>query len=268
MNKKLSFKQKLITSLILTLFSFGILYAAGSLFTAGDLIASDINGEEILRAIDKHRNFDDVDFSSVMTAIKEDPEEGVEKMEIQQFRRDSDDKFVLLFLEPAVKKGQGYLMINDNLWFYDPESRKFSHTSMKEHFGGTDAKNSDFGMSTMIEDYRILSINEGALGKYSVYILDLEAKHNEVTYPGQKVWVTREGFLVLKTEDYSETGRLLRTSLYPSYSKVGGRTVPSRMIFIDELVEGKKTSVSLSKISLALLPDSVFTKSYIERVNR
>ena len=40
------------------------------------------------------------------------------------------------------------------------------------------------------------------------------------------------------------------------------------MIFVDELVKGKKTTITLSDISLAAVPDSVFTKSYIERVNR
>jgi len=238
------------------------------MIVAGALFAADIDGERILRAIDEQRNFTDSDFSSVMSMIREDPEEGVEKMVVQQFRRDGEDKFVFLFLEPAVQKGQGYLRIDDNLWFYDPESRKFSHTSMKEQFGGTDARNSDFGASTMIEDYRILSIEEGTLGKYGVYILALEARHNEVTYPKQKIWVTRDRYLVLKSEDNSETGRLLRTSLYPKYAKVGSHYIPSRLIFVDELVEGKKTSVTLSEISLEPLPDSVFTKSYIERVNR
>ena len=238
------------------------------MIVAGALFAAELDGEKILRAIDEQRNFTDRDFSSVMSMIREDPEEGVEKKVVQQFRRDGEDKFVFLFLEPTVQKGQGYLRIDDNLWFYDPESRKFSHTSMKEQFGGTDARNSDFGASNMIEDYCILSIKEGTLGKYSVYILDLEARHNEVTYPKRKIWVTRDRNLVLKSKDYSETGRLLRTSLFPSYAKAGDHYIASKMIFVDELVEGKKTSITLSEISLEPLPDSVFTKSYIERVNR
>jgi outer membrane lipoprotein-sorting protein len=234
----------------------------------GALIAADIDGVKILQAIDDQHNFYDSDFSSAMSMIQEDPEEGVEKMAVQQFRRDGEDKFVFLFLEPTVQKGQGYLRIDDNLWFYDPESRKFSHTSMKEQFGGTDARNSDFGVSTMIEDYNILSIEEGKLGKYDVYILDLDAKHNEVTYPKQKIWVTRDRYLVLKSENYSKTGRLLRTSLFPNYTRIGDQYIASRMIFVDQLVEGKKTSITLSEISLEPLPDSVFTKAYIERVNR
>ncbi len=230
--------------------------------------AIDPDVQLILRTIDQQTSFKDVDFSSRLNVIHEDPEDGVDKSVVQQFRRDGQDKFVMLFLEPAVKKGQGYLRIDDNLWFYDPESRKFSHTSMKEQFGSTEARNSDFGVSRLAEDYNLLSIAEGNLGQHPVYILELKAKSNEVTYAQRKLWVTRAQYLVLKSQDYSETGRLMRTSLYPSYSQVGGRYVPSRLIFIDELVQGRKTSLSLSQLSLAPLPDSVFTKAYVERVNR
>jgi len=233
-----------------------------------NLAAQDIDAEKILRSVDEQSNFTKSDFSALLNVVKEDPETGVEKMVVQQFRRDRQDRFVFLFLEPAVQKGQGYLRIEDNLWLYDPESRKFSHTSMKERFGGTDARVSDFGVSSLKEDYRVLNVGEGTLGKYQVYLLDLQARHNEVTYAGRKLWVTRDGSLILKSEDYSETGRLLRTSLYPSYVRVGTQQVPSKMIFVDALVKGKKTTLFLSQISLAEVPDSVYSKSYIERVNR
>jgi hypothetical protein len=175
---------------------------------------------------------------------------------------------VFLFIEPAVQKGQGYLRIDESLWFYDPESRKFTHTSMKERFGGSHARNSDFGLSRLQDDYQVRSIEEATLGRYQVSLVDLAATHNEVTYPRRRIWVTRHTHLILKSEDYSETNRLLRTSLFPAYAKVGDRMVPSRMIFVDELVKGAKTTLTLAEISLAPLPDSVFTKSYVERVNR
>lgn len=224
--------------------------------------------QEKLSFIDEQSNFDNVDFSAVMTMISEDVETGIEKNVIQQFRRDSDDKFLMLFQEPAVQKGQGYLMIDENLWFYDPESRKFSHTSMKDSFGGSHARNSDFGESSLSEDYRVLTVNEGKLGKYEVYILELEATNNEVTYPSQTMWVTKSNFLTLKTEDFSATGRLLRTSLYPSYGRVGEKFMPTKMIFRDELIEGNKTQLSITDLSTRDLPDTLFTKAYVERVNR
>ena len=104
-------------------------------------------GQQLLERLDSSLNFDDRDFAAVMTMISEDPETGIEKRVIQQYRRDADEKFLMLFVEPVTQRGQGYLMLEDNLWFYDPESRKFSHTSLKEQFGESDANNSDFGES-------------------------------------------------------------------------------------------------------------------------
>jgi len=224
-------------------------------------------GQKMLNTIDEMSNFAGTDFSALMSMITEDPEDGIEKTIVQQFRSDDDDKFLMLLNEPVVKKGQGYLMIDDNLWFYDPESRKFSHTSLNDQFNGSEANNSDFNSSSTADDYKVTSIEEGTLGKYEVYILNIEAVNNEVTYPTQKLWVTRAGTLTLKTEDYSAGGRLMRSSYYPTYAKAGTNYIPTRMIFVDELIKGKKTTITISDISTKDLPDSIFTKAYVELVN-
>ena len=223
--------------------------------------------QDLLIKIDEMANFGGTDFSAMMSMISEDPESGIEKTVVQQFRSDDDDKFLMLINEPIIQKGQGYLMVDNNLWFYDPESRKFSHTSMNDQFNGSDANNSDFNASSVVDDYRVKSIEEGKLGKYAVYILELEAKNNEVTYQTQKIWVTINGTLTLKTEDYSAGGRLMRTSYYPSYANASGNFIPTKTIFVDGLIEGKKTTITISDISTEDIPDMVFTKSYIERVN-
>jgi outer membrane lipoprotein-sorting protein len=253
------------TSITLAGLSLALALAATGASFAAD---ASPGGTGILAAIDVQRNFGGSDFSAVMSMVKEDPEEGVDKKVVQQFRRDRENELVLIFLEPVVQKGQGYLRIDDNLWFYDPESRQFSHESMKERFGGTDARNSDFGKSSLAADYTVSAAEDGVLGKYTVSILTLAATNNEVTYPGMKLWVTRDLSLLLKEEDYSGTGRLVRTCLFPNYTKVGATYVPSRAIIQDELVPGKKTTILLSDISVAALPDSVFTKTWLERVNR
>ena len=247
--------------------SIALVLGAG-LLGGATLWAADIDAQALLVEIDRQRTFTGQDFTAVMTVVSEDPEDGVERTVVQQFRRDADDAFLILVRDPAVERGQGYLRQGDNLWFYDPESRKFSHTSLKESFQGSDARNSDFGEVSFAEDYAVRSIEEGTLGRYPVYVLDLEATNEEVTYPFLKAWVTRQGSLVLKTEDYSLTERLMRTSYYPRYARVGSAVVPTEMIFVDELVEGRKTRISIGDLSVAQIPDSVFTKAYVERANR
>ena len=244
---------------------FMVLLIAG-LYTASAISINEAN--KILETVDTSRNFTGTDFSAVMTMISEDPDTGVEKKKVQQFRRDDSEMFLMLFIEPVSEKGQGYLNIGENLWFYDPQSRKFNHTSMKESFGGSDAKNSDFGASSLGDDYKVIKVEDDKLGRYNVYIMDLEGTNSEVTYPSVKIWITKDNSLVLKSEDYSATGRLMRTSLFPSYAKVADKFLATKMIFKDELIDGKKTQITITDISTKDLPDSIFTKSYVERVNR
>ncbi|MFW6288770.1 MAG: outer membrane lipoprotein-sorting protein [Spirochaetota bacterium] len=247
----------------------GILVLALAAISSGAAFAVDVSdGPQILDRIDEIRRFSGNDFASVLTLISEDPDEGVEKQVVQQFRRDDDEMFLMLVQEPMTMLGQGYLRVEDNLWFYDPESRNFNRTSMKEQFSGSDARNPDFGASSYAEDYEVTAIAEAQLGRYDVYILDLEARHNEVTYPAERVWVTRDLYLPLKVEDYSETGRLMRTTLIPNYARVDDTYIATSIILSDELIPGKRTRITLSDISVEPLPDSIFTKSYVERVNR
>lgn len=242
---------------------------AGVVFVQGLSALSVEEAQNILAEIDAQKNFDETDFSAVMTMISEDTEEGSEKSVVRMFRRDAEDSFLMLIQEPTVKKGQGYLNIGDNLWFYDPESRKFSHTSMNDKFNDSDANNSDFRMSSLADDYRVASTEEGRLGSYEVYIFGLEAQNKEITYPTRKIWVSRENRVILKSEDYSAGGRLLRTGYFPSYAKVGEDAyIATSRIFKDELIDGKKTRMQLTDISTRSLPDSIFTKTYVERVNR
>lgn len=223
--------------------------------------------EAILARVDAQTRLD-TDFSAVMTMIVEDPEEGIAKMVVRQFRRDDGDHFLLLIQEPITQKGQGYLLEGDNLWFYDPSSRKFAHTSLKESFQDSDARNADFSQWSYSTSYTVEDYEEGTLGNHAVFIVDLVAVDDTVPFPYAKLWVTQVGDLVLKVEEYSLNRRLMRSTLFPKYTRVGSAVIPVQLIFIDELVEGKKTQVGLSEISTSDIPDYVFSKVYIELVNR
>lgn len=224
--------------------------------------------EQILRKVDEQSSFPDTDLSAVMTMIIEDPEQGLEKIVVRHFRRDDGERFLLLIEEPRTQRGQGYLLEGDNLWFYDPSSRKFAHTSLKESFQGTDARNADFSQWSYATSYKVVDYTEGTLGNFPVYIVDLEAVDDTVPYPYAKLWITTENHLVLRTQEFSLNKRLMRSGLFPSYARVENGVIPTQMIFIDELVEGKKTQITLSEISTAKLPDNVFTKAFLERANR
>ncbi|UCH24920.1 MAG: outer membrane lipoprotein-sorting protein [Trueperaceae bacterium] len=248
-----------VYSIVRTLSIVSVLSGLGTVF-AQDFV-------EMLRTIDQRSNFA-ADFAATFTMERIDPEAGEDNRTVQVFRRDEDDAFLLLIQKPETQLGQGYLRIEDGLWFYDPESRQFTFTSLSEAFEGSDARNDDFGRSSLADDYQIVETREGTLGRFEVWIIELEALNDEVPYPFKTLSITKEGALLLKSEDYSLTKRLLRTSFFPSYARVGDNLIADQRIFVDALVENKRTSFTISNISTTDLPDSVFTKAYVERVNR
>ncbi len=244
-----------------------LLVALLALLGAAAAFAQQPDFEAVLELIDARSNFQG-DLAATFTLEILDPEEGNDLRQVQFFRRDNEDKFLLLIEKPETQLGQGYLNIEDGLWFYDPESRQFTFTSLSERFEGSDANNEDFRTLSLAADYDVVSTSEGTLGNFDVWILELEATNDEVTYPFKKIWVTKDDSLLLKSEDYSLTKRLLRTAFYPSYVRVGDSFIADRTIFVDALVENKRTTITITNISTSPIPNNVFTKAYVERVNR
>ena len=247
--------KKLIAT-ILTVTAFGVVSSF-----------ADPNVGTILEEIDRLGNFDDADFSAVYTLVSEKPGEEKSVTQARLFRRDTQDQFVLLFLQPQVQRGQGYLRVDDTVWFYDPESRNFEKSTLRDNVQDSDAQNSDFNRNSLADDYVVSSWSEESLGRYPVHVLELESKNDDVSYERIKIWVRTDVSIILKEEDYSVSGRLMRTVLYPRYTKIEDRFLPSNALIVDELNEGERTQFSLEDATLASIPDYVFTKSYLERVN-
>ena len=237
-----------------------------ALALTGMASAEDTDFKAILTKIDAQTNFKG-DASAKVTIQSKKPGENDNIMQAQYFRRDKDNKFMILILKPEVNKGQGYLKIDDNIIFYDPESRKFSKVTGSGNFQDSNAKNSDFQASSLAEDYEIAEAGREKLQAKDAYVLTLKAKKNDVTYPKQKVWIEVSTNLLLKSEDYSLSDRLMRTSYYGKYISIDGRFLATRMRFEDNLKKGEVTDLVLENPSLAKLPDAVFTQAYLEKVN-
>jgi outer membrane lipoprotein-sorting protein len=244
-----------------------------SLFFVSGLWAE--SDAELLRRVDSLVSYYDTDFSAEYTIVQEKPGQARSTTVAGVFRRDSRDTYVIVIMQPAINRGQGYLKQGKTLWIYDPESRRFNSTSSADRFQNTNARNSDFTRSTLAEDYRITGGEDAVLGRFKCRLLSLEAVGAGVTYPRMKVWISEDS-LVRKTEDYSLSGQLLRTSAFPDYHHIGNRYVPKRILFVDELrgamingsMVNEKTQITIARPSFEKQADSVFSKTFLESVNK
>ncbi len=222
----------------------------------------------LVRATDIRSSFYDSDMTATITMVSVSPERGTQTRKEIIYRRDKDDAFMMITLEPESRKGQGLLRVDDNMWRYDPTSRKFTHTTLKEQYENTTTRNSDFRRFQRSLDYDVVKLESGKLGKYDVWIGQLKANNDEVPFPFITMYIDKERSIVLKVEEFSLSKVLLRTSYYTSYVQIGSSLVPTVQTFQDGLIPEKRTQTTYTNISTKPVPNDVFTKNYLERVSQ
>ena len=174
--------------------AFLILFcAAGALYAETDYV-------KMLKEVDDLVTFKGTDLSAEYTIVKRDPDGSSSTTVAAMFRRDSEDKFVVLVLQPVSDKGKGYLKQGNNLWLYDPIGKGFTFTSAKERFQNSSFRVSDFTGSNYSGNYDIKSVKQEKLGKFNCTVFDLEAITKSVSFPKVKIWVSdTNDFVVLET---------------------------------------------------------------------
>lgn len=231
--------------------------------------------EDVLRRVDALVSYGEKDFSAEYTVTQQRPGEGNRVTRMTMFRRDSEETYTIVITDPPADRGKGYLKVGENLWLYDPTDRRFTVISAEERFENSNARNSDFTRSTLAEDYRIVGHETARLGAYDTDVYDLEAVTDDVTFPKMRIWIDKDR-LLRKFEEYSASGRHMRTTAIPSYRPLGEQFVPVHIVIQDELrgreVEGRfrneRTVITVANASLKPLPEMVFTRGYLERVGR
>ncbi len=67
------------------------------------------------------------------------------------YRRDADDKLMILFVRPKAEAGKGYLRLDKNLFYYDPTVGKWERRTERERIAGTNTRRQDFDELRMAE---------------------------------------------------------------------------------------------------------------------
>ena len=191
------------------------------------------------------------------------------------YRRDADEKLMILFTKPKTEAGKGYLRIDKNLWFYDPTVGKWERRTDRERIAGTDSRRQDFDQSKLAEEYDPAYEGEGKLGGFDVWMLKLTAKPGvDVAYPIVKFWIDKATGNDLKREDYALSGRLLRTSYTPKWKKLYSESKKAELWYrqevriYDEVDKGNSTLVIIKSVDLHPLPENMFTKAWLESKSR
>lgn len=252
-------------------FRFFITLIAAYLFASASFALDSATSEKAFKLME---STDDTlayhgDYSATISLLIQKPGKADESLKYKVFQRTDKDLMTIVQLYPEADKGTGYLRDGDNIWAYDPISRKFTHSSLKDALGDSDLNIDDIDQSDTHwrDNYTVEDYKESTLGKYQVYVVTLKAKTTKPSYAKSVYYIRKDVPLLLKEEDYSGSGRLMRTILCPKYTKVPAGYVPTQMVLRDELNKGENTQQVITDLTFDKLPNNIFTKAYLEGLN-
>lgn len=230
--------------------------------------------DTVIRTIDDHRR-NVGDYKSLIYIEQKEKNKNDLVYQAVTYRRDEDDKLMILFLKPKSEAGKGYLRIDKNLFLYDPSVGKWERRTERERIGGTDSRRSDFDESRLAEEFNAEFVADEKFGKFQVHHIKLSAKEGaDVPFPVVNIWVDAKTQNILKQQEFALSGRLMRTSYYPKWQKKFSESkkadiyYPREIRIYDEIEKGNQTIIVLREVDLRALDKNIFTKAWLESKSR
>ena len=177
-----------------------------------------------------------------------------------------NDNTIVMTLEPASERGQILLMKGRDLWMFLPRVSQPVRLSLAQRLIGQ-VSNGDIARANFAGDYKAKLLGSEKLGNEMAYLLDLVAVDRSVTYQRVRYWVSQATLRPLKAEFYSLSDRLLKSCEYRDYKQLSGKVRPTRLIMTDALNKGEQSLLDYSAMKPRELPDHVFTKEYLRRLD-
>lgn len=234
------------------------------------LALSEQETKQLIGVVDE-RQRNTGDYASTVFIDQKERDGTSKAFEAKVFRRDADDKWMILFSKPKAEAGKGYLRLDKNLFLYDPSVGKWERQTERASIAGTNSRRDDFDESRLSEEYDAKFIGDETLGKFKVHRVKLTAKPNvDVGSPVLELWIDQDTKNILKRQESALSGKLLRTNYFPAWEKMFSKSkgadvyVPKEIRVFDEVEKGNSTVVVLRDVKLDPLPANIFTKAWLE----
>jgi hypothetical protein len=237
------------------------LLALALLYGAVTVVGEELNGNEILTCVDQEAQF--LSEGSMITTLQFENEYSDGTTSANRFASLSKQveggaKYSLIyFVEPEDVEGTIFLSVqpdpdeDSRMWLYLPALgmvKELVAEQQEQSFAGSTFSYQDVGSRDMEDKYDAELIGEETLvvGDESrlVYVLALTAKPDTDTdYPTAKMWVDKEGFFMLRTENYNAEGNLERMMEVTKLGEFEGKVTADQMI-ASNVLDGSSTTIT------------------------
>ncbi len=181
-----------------------------------------------------------------------------------------DKKSFTEYLSPAREQGTKMLKLEDQLWIYSPSTDRT--IQIAGHMLRQSVMGSDLSYEDMMDDRKLTDIYTAKvtgtenIGDRKTWVLELDAKVNDVAYAKQKLWIDTERYVPLQQEFYAKSGQLLKRSTLSDVKKIEGRWFPTTIVYKDMLKQGDGTEFKITSIKFdQQIPEYIFTKASLKQ---
>ena len=176
-----------------------------------------------------------------------------------------NDNTIIITTEPDSDKGQILLMKARDLWVFLPDISQPVRLSLSQRLTG-EVANGDLARANFGGDYVPQIVRTETIDGEQYNVLQLDAVDRGVTYHRVMYWIRKADSRPYKAEFYSLSDRLLKTCSFQNFKKMAGEMRPTRLVMDDALKQGEQSVLEYSNMKLRDLPDKVFTKEYLKKL--
>jgi outer membrane lipoprotein-sorting protein len=237
--------------------------SAGAVAAADAQVTDDPVARSILEKADAIR-FPSDSFQVDIYITSSAPDRNTEKRKYRVLSKGNDNTVVMI-LEPASERGQMMLMKGRDLWVFMPDVSQPIRLGLAQRLTG-EVANGDLARANFTGDYNPRILRTETLHGEDSYVLELTAVDRSVTYNRVLLWVDKSNFRPRKAEFYSLSNRLMKTCSYENFRDMAGKRRPASLVMEDALRAGEKSVLEYDQMKLRDLPDKVFSKDYLKKL--
>jgi hypothetical protein len=171
------------------------------------------------------------------------------------------DDWLAEFKAPNNVRGNKLLQKKTNMWFSKQGLRKPVPISLRQRLTGS-ASNGDIASTNYVQDYDAIRLEDEEYEGAAVFVFELTAKSDDVTYDRIRYRVAQQTGLGIQAQFYTKAGKLLKTATFKYDNQLtnAGVTFPfiSQMVIEDELTKGQRSVLNYSDISLQTISPTHF----------
>jgi len=242
------------------------LFVIALLAISGSLVFSQTpTAMELLRRIDDNEVYDTIEYEGEMII------EHQNRRFVKTFKgwaRGNTHSFVEF--TNREDRGTKYLKEDNRLYVYSPDTERITLISghmLRESMMGSDMSYEDtLDNESLSARYNPVLVGSDTLNGRPVWMLELNAKNRDESYPKRMFWIDQENYDLLRYELFALSGAKLKEYNLIKVEIIGSRRFPAESEVRDLLRRNSKTTFIMRNIILDRpIDDSVFSQRNLRR---